>query len=258
MEPIKFGVVIVTFNRPKLLERAVNSLLSQSSKNWVAVIVNNGSSIEPFSDSRVEVLEMKENLGSNRARNIGIDRVLELKADYITIIDDDDFLENDSFAEAEKSVLESRRSWLISNCLKPDEKLKESRDPILEKREFDYIDNYLYGKGISGDRFHLIKSSLLEKARFSEEVLNGEEWLFFIELAKREKMFAYPHISLRKDYQEGGLTKSKKEKTLQKLFLDTKKPLLSLYLRPTNWRAFRKMVSRVVKFPLKALLISIR
>ena len=253
-----FGVVIVTFNRPQLLERAIKSIISQDYENWLTVIINNGDSIQEFSDKRIIQVQAEDNLGSNKARNLALDILIDKKVNYLTIIDDDDYLEQGSFSEANNMILETNKSWLISNCLTPNEKLEESKKPILKIQEFDYIDDYLYGNNFSGDKFHMIKTSLIQNIRFDKKIFNGEEWLFFIKLAKKSKILAYPHVSLRKDYQDGGLTKRIKtrKKTFQKLIIETKKPILSFLIRPTNLKAFRKAISRIFELPFKIIKLS--
>jgi glycosyltransferase involved in cell wall biosynthesis len=254
---LKIGVVIVTFNRPELLQRALDSLTNQIYQDWVAVVVNNGSSpIKEFEDNRIINIESGGNLGSNRGRNIGLDRIFKENPDYLTLIDDDDFLEKSAFSEVVKVILDTKQEWLISNCLQIDEKLEESRNPIIKNEEFDYIDDYLYGDRISGDRFHMIKSSIIKNIRFDETVFNGEEWLFFIKIAKKYKMYGYPQAPRYISYLEGGLTlesRKKKNKTIQKLILDTKKPILSFLYSPTNMKAFRRAIKTSLKLPFKIL-----
>jgi len=44
-----FSVIIITYNRAYLLTRALDSLVSQTEKDWEAVIVDDGSTDETYS-----------------------------------------------------------------------------------------------------------------------------------------------------------------------------------------------------------------
>lgn len=93
MKPF-FSIVIAVYNRENLIIRALESLLNQNFKNWEAIIVDDCStdrtldSIKPFlSDSRLNLISSKNNLGVARARNLGINNA---SGNYITFLDSDD------------------------------------------------------------------------------------------------------------------------------------------------------------------------
>jgi glycosyltransferase involved in cell wall biosynthesis len=96
----KISVVMVTYNRKRYLERALESILSQSFSNFELILVNNGSNDGTYElcknyakkDFRIKVINIKENHGASRGRNIGIDAA---NSEYITIIDDDDYCEKE-------------------------------------------------------------------------------------------------------------------------------------------------------------------
>jgi glycosyltransferase involved in cell wall biosynthesis len=93
-----FSIVIPTFNRAKLIESAINSVLAQTFTDWELIIVDDGSTdktkevVVPYlKDSRIRY-HFQENKELNGARNTGI-RLAQGK--YLCFLDDDDFyLEN--------------------------------------------------------------------------------------------------------------------------------------------------------------------
>jgi glycosyltransferase involved in cell wall biosynthesis len=93
----KLTVLIPTFNRPKLLERAINSVTSQTYENIIIRVFDNGSDDETSSlmhsmcktDQRIEYLRHKENIGAIGNFKILIDSV---KTQYYLVISDDDCL----------------------------------------------------------------------------------------------------------------------------------------------------------------------
>ncbi|WP_434283134.1 glycosyltransferase family 2 protein [Clostridium botulinum] len=95
----KISVIIVTYNRKKYLVRSLESILSQSFSNFELILVNNGSTdgtgelCRKYTekDSRIKVINIKENKGASRGRNMGVDAA---SSEYITIVDDDDYCQN--------------------------------------------------------------------------------------------------------------------------------------------------------------------
>lgn len=71
-------VILPTFNRGDLLTRSVESVLSQTYKNFELLIIDDGSSdhtdqvIKQWSDHRVRYIQLPYNHGQAAARNIGI------------------------------------------------------------------------------------------------------------------------------------------------------------------------------------------
>ena len=99
MRPLKgdlpaICVVICTYNRVRLLPRAVESLREQTISNWEAVIIDDGSTDNTRSyvenlvqiDSRFRYFR-QENGGLTAARNSGLQRAI---APWVTFLDSDD------------------------------------------------------------------------------------------------------------------------------------------------------------------------
>lgn len=89
----QISVIIPTYNRSSVIERAVQSVLNQSYQNWVLMIVDDGSTDNTLEvldkylvDERIRVIST-ENQGVSAARNLGI---REAKTDWICFLDSDD------------------------------------------------------------------------------------------------------------------------------------------------------------------------
>lgn len=90
------SVVIPAYNRPKLLRRAIKSVLAQSYKDFELIIVDDGSpdkgvkkTIEFFQrkDKRIRAFYQKNSGGPAGPRNVGIQNS---KGEYIAFLDGDD------------------------------------------------------------------------------------------------------------------------------------------------------------------------
>lgn len=91
------SIIMLTYNREQLVSRAIESVLIQTYRDFEYIIVDNGSSDRSGriadgyaeKDARIRVIHRKRgNIGLGR--NEGLDAA---RGDYITFIDDDDWLE---------------------------------------------------------------------------------------------------------------------------------------------------------------------
>lgn len=98
MECMLISVIIPVYNTPECcLEKCINSVLSQSYKNFEVIIIDDGSNNniakwldnKSVCDNRINV-KHTENSGVSSARNSGIELA---KGEYITFIDSDDYVE---------------------------------------------------------------------------------------------------------------------------------------------------------------------
>ena len=89
-----FSIILPTFNRAHLLERAVKSVISQSFEDWELFIIDDGSIDNTESIARqlckggVRVrYHHSENKGAAAARNLGCSLA---SGSYLTFLDSDD------------------------------------------------------------------------------------------------------------------------------------------------------------------------
>ena len=93
----RVAVITRTKDRPVMLERCAESVLGQTYKNWVHVIVNDGGNpttveltLAPFRDKyagRLRVIHNPQSVGMQNASNIGIKAT---DSEFLVIHDDDD------------------------------------------------------------------------------------------------------------------------------------------------------------------------
>jgi glycosyltransferase involved in cell wall biosynthesis len=89
-------VLTASYNPGVFLEKAVESVSSQSIRNWKHVIVDDASTddsllnIEDYlNDSRVTLLKNEENIGQSKSQNKGLEVI---DTPYILMLDSDDWL----------------------------------------------------------------------------------------------------------------------------------------------------------------------
>ncbi len=87
------SIIIPTYNRANLVQRAIKSVLTQTYKNIEIIVVDDGSEdnteeiVREFNDERIKYIRNKENKGVAASRNIGLKFS---KGKYITFLDSDD------------------------------------------------------------------------------------------------------------------------------------------------------------------------
>ncbi len=86
------SVVVPTFNRAKIVPKAIDSVLQQTYKDYEIIVIDDGSTDNTKAvlrnyDDKI-VYRYKENGGISSARNSGIEIA---KGKYIALLDSDDF-----------------------------------------------------------------------------------------------------------------------------------------------------------------------
>lgn len=86
------SIIIPTFNRPKKLQRCLQTVLEQTYFHLEVFVIDDASSevFEYKEDARVQVLRNAENLGPGPSRNRGLDHA---RGAFIVFLDSDDYWE---------------------------------------------------------------------------------------------------------------------------------------------------------------------
>jgi len=115
MKPL-ISVIISVYNCENYINRLINSVLSQTYKNFEIIILNDGSTdntlaiLKQFNDSGLRIID-KKNTGVSDTRNQGIELV---NGDFICFLDADDYLENNYFQEIDEILKKNPNIELIN------------------------------------------------------------------------------------------------------------------------------------------------
>ena len=136
---MKFGVIIVTYNRLELLKECIRCVRSQTVPFSHICVVDNHSTdgTDRWLDEilpdcpQLSVHRMKENLGGAGGFSYGLSRLSETDCDWCLIIDDDAMIAPDYIEEIEKAIL--RTDYLaFSGTVKTAGKIDTSHRRILK------------------------------------------------------------------------------------------------------------------------------
>lgn len=190
----KLSIIIPTYNRAQYLREAIDSVLSQTYRDFEIIVVDDGSTDNTKEVAKKwELLDKvkyfyQENKGPAAARNRGIK---EAMGDYIAFLDADDL-------------------WLPEKLEKQVEYLKERPDVSLVASEFEIIDEVGHSNGYSQRRkkipvdgfilkyifqHYLLLSTIMVKkdtfktvGLFNEELINAEDTDILLRIAKHFKI----------------------------------------------------------------------
>lgn len=175
------SVNLTTFNRPKLLRRALNSIYSQTFKNIEVIVIDDNSSenyeklIQDFSRVHKNFFYFKnnKNLGNAKSRNIALSKS---KGEFIAFLDDDDFwIDKDKLKRQLNVLLKDKKEEIGFSFTSVE---KYTSDDKKQKHIIKYPKN-LKSKILSGNGFIysttvlIRKNLLLEIKGFDENFPRG-------------------------------------------------------------------------------------
>lgn len=201
------SIIVPVFNVENYLHRCIDSILNQSFKNFELLLIDDGSKDNSGNicneyaekDSRIKVFH-KENGGVSSARNIGLDHAV---GEWVAFVDADD--------EVADGYLNIGAQFVEADIIqKPfsviDEREKENEynqeNFVLRKREDIFLffvqkrNNALWDK--------LIKMKLIGDRRFNTEVSIGEDFLFFLSLLPKVRMWAFDKKGIYRHFVRKG------------------------------------------------------
>jgi glycosyltransferase involved in cell wall biosynthesis len=187
-----FSIIMPVYNAEKTLDKTIQSVLQQTTKDFEFIIVDDGSCDESHKivsqyaqeDGRVKII-CQDNAGPGIARNNGIS---QSEGDYIAFIDADDYWEKD-FLETIIRCSDNNKADLIfveavteypngdiANYLNIKKNAGAARERMLS--------NQMTGK-LPWGMFKVIRRDLLEKVNVQFEGYSvGEEAIFSFEILR--------------------------------------------------------------------------
>lgn len=227
------SVIVPVYNTEKYLRRCIDSVLSQTYKDFELLLIDDGSTDSSGAicdeyaakDARVRVFH-KENGGVSSARNLGLDNA---KGEWVTFVDSDDWISNDAFFCAVEYldcdvILGSFTNYQYLNS----DSCNICGSRFIDKHELaELFHKYGYSCYFSTPwsklyRFEIIKKY---KLRFDEKLVLGEDTIFVLNFMKYvEKARFCPRFCYFYYYIEDEFNQKYKKK-----FRDNIEPIFCLY-----------------------------
>ncbi len=184
MSPI-ISIIIPTYNRANIIEETLNSVLSQTYKNWECFIVDDGSTDDSIAvinayikkDDRVKLFIRPDSRikGASTCRNIGLENA---NGDYIQFLDSDDLISKNKIATQVKLIKDENSNCIVT-CKWGRFKKNESDADVYEGfdsyQNFDnmelFLNSLITSRGYFPLHTYLIKHSLIKKTGYWNEKL---------------------------------------------------------------------------------------
>ena len=180
----KITIFTPTYNRAYILGQAYNSLKNQIDKNFVWLIIDDGSTdntediVKKWqNENEIKITYIKQqNQGKHIAHNTA---VKNCKTDFFLILDSDDFLSKDAIEILNKEVEKIKNNKTISGII-GNRWLPKSNEVIgteMPKGIVYTTGLELYQKlKFKGDTLRLYKTDILKKFLFPK--INGEKFIY--------------------------------------------------------------------------------
>lgn len=187
-----FYIMLPTFNRPELVIRSVESVISQSYLNYKLVIFNDGSTkdyskLELMIKNKERIHYIKsKNIGINRSRNIMLNSFLkEHQSDdnYFFTLSDDDYLIHENALKMIADGIKRKKSiWYCFNCKSNSQDIFQNSD-YLNYEKITYSD---FTKKYKGDKHFVFKLNSFKQIKYPEKYFkNGFEHLFYYKIPSK-------------------------------------------------------------------------
>lgn len=209
-------ILTPTYNREKEIVHLYESLLHQTNKNFIWMVIDDGSSdhteqiiTEMIDNSAFQIIYLKkENGGKHTALNLGFQRI---NTYFTFIVDSDDVLTSDAvntvyeyyhIVESENlSGVSFLRGYSAEKCI---------GDMFPMSEHIDNDINIRLKRNITGDKAEVWRTDILGEYQFpvfEGERFQGENYVWW-QIARKYNMLYVNKIIYITEYLDGGLTKS--------------------------------------------------
>ena len=193
------SIIIPTCNRPHFLKEALESVLSQTYKNYEIIVISDGGKDDsPMINTldhggKIIYLRQEESRGPSATRNTGLKAA---RGKYIAYLDDDDiyypthletlipFLERNNYRVAYTDSYQASQTWITDRYVITDKEIKYNFD---FDRERFLVSNYIHIISIVHRR-----ELLDEVGLFDEKLETHEDWDLCIRLSQASDFYHIP------------------------------------------------------------------
>ncbi|HEY6141398.1 MAG TPA: glycosyltransferase family 2 protein [Thermoanaerobaculia bacterium] len=187
-----FTLVIPTYNRSHLLERALRTCIAQSFAGWEAVVVDDASSdpsavddvVRRLSDSRIRFLRHERNQGVCPARNTAVGAA---RGTWLVFHDDDDELMPDGLELMHDAIEGSRETDIHRHVFayRDDWGRISPEPPLADGAVWDYRGylEWVEQVGTRTDFLNVIRRDVFDSVLWPTD--QSREAIFHLELARR-------------------------------------------------------------------------
>lgn len=206
------SVVMLTYNRPQLIGRAIESVMAQTLTDWELVIVQDGANPHTIQvvgewtarDPRVKHLRRDKGGNIANATNYGL-RAAQGK--YIAILDDDDAWITKDKLEKQVRFLEEHPEYVGcgGGMITIDENGKETLRYLKPETDDDIRKNALFANPMTHSTGMYRRSAIQEIGLYDETLAGFQDWDVWLKLGRLGKLYNFPeHVCYYQMWEGSG------------------------------------------------------
>lgn len=190
---MKITIIVPIYNASHYLCECIESILSQSFRDFELILVNDGSTDDSLdickkyeqSDDRIIVVS-QTNGGVSKARNRGLDVA---KGEWITFADADDYFLEDALLTLYERAMQTGTDLVLANALK----LKNGKFSELHRLKNEVLPNAIMSIKHFALWGYLFNADIIRKnrLRFIDGLAYSEDRIFIYQMARYCKTIAF-------------------------------------------------------------------
>ena len=209
------SVILPTFNRPALLERAIESVLNQSYRNFEIIVVNDAGSdaeavVRKMNDGgRITYLRHDRNRGLAASRNTAIKMA---RGRYVAYLDDVDIYYPDHLETLIRSLEKERCEVVYSDACRAHQQMRDGQLVTIQ-RDIPYSCDFNKDRMLIGNFIPVLcvlhERRCFEKGGvFDPELTTHEDWDLWIRFSQLFRFVHQPRVTCEFSWRNDGATMS--------------------------------------------------
>ena len=225
---IEISVIIPYFKKKNYIKKTINSIVSQSFKNFEIILIYDDSDLSDLEyikkilkkNKKSKILVNKKNLGVGKSRNLGIKKS---RGKYCAFIDADDLWLKNKLKYQLKFMKDNKLNFTFTPYIKKFKTRKKKIKQINNKLNYeDVLSNCSIGLSTV-----IIKKSSIKGNLFIENLKTHEDYGAWLKILKKSEKYAYcfnKPLTIWNDVS-GSLSKNSYQKICDLLFVIDKQKI---------------------------------
>lgn len=238
MNNVKIAVVTPVYNGENTIVNSINSLIHQNFKEWISIIVNDGSTDKTIevlnkysNDDRFIIINLEKNVGRGEARKIALKKVKDINAKYMCMLDADDLFYEDKL-EWQFNYMEKNLNIALMSCsigyIDNNNKLLGVLETFEEEKILSF-NNFMDYVPVP-HACSIIRTSEIGNITFDENLTLGQDQDFMIRMLINKKYSFIPRIGYLYNRTDSFSFKKYKKSILLSYYAKKKLALPKTYL----------------------------
>jgi teichuronic acid biosynthesis glycosyltransferase TuaG len=198
--PSQISIILPNYNSSNTILATINSITSQSCKNWELIIIDDCSDVKTKKilfklkkKKRIKIFYLKKNRGAAYCRNLGIKKA---NSNYLAFIDSDDLWHKKKL-ESQINYMEKNNYYFTYTNYRTFNVNKKEKKIIKPPNRFEF-NSFVKNTSICTSTM-IIKRSIINRIRFPNTEI-CEDYYFKCQILKKIK-FAYCYPVCLTEYQ---------------------------------------------------------